>query len=500
VTVSGRRVRVATWPASLTGWVGAIALLQLAVLLATSTRYGYHRDEMYFIVAGSHPAFGYPDQPPLVPLLCWAMHELAPGSLLVLRLPSALASAATTVLAALIARELGGGRRAQAIAAACVASSGFALAVGHFVTTTTFDLLSTTALGFLLVRAIARGSGVCVLLAGVVVGVGFEAKPQVGLVAVVIVAVLLVVGPRSVLRSRWAAGGIAAAVVLAAPYAIWQQRHGWPQLTVAGNIAGSAEGGRAGFVPFQLVMVSPFLVPVWIAGLLAPFRRAALRAFRFVPLTYGILGVAYIVGNGKAYYLASLYPLLLGLGALPAAGWTLGARSRTRLLAAGVVLSAAVSAFIALPLLPERSLQGSIVIKINPDQGETVGWPRFVATVSRAWRAIPAGQRSHTAIFTVNYGEAGAVDLLGASLGLPRAYSGDNAFSEWGQPAASDGYALLIGFGGAASAAPDFDRCRRLATIDDGVGLDNDEQGGPLLLCRATESWATLWPKLRHFD
>jgi 4-amino-4-deoxy-L-arabinose transferase-like glycosyltransferase len=110
---------------------------------------------MYFIVAGSHPAFGYPDQPPLVPLVTWAMHELAPGSLLVLRLPSAIVAAVTTILAGLVAREVGGTRRAQVIAAACTASSGFALAVGHFVTTTTFDLLSTTLLGWLLVRAVS---------------------------------------------------------------------------------------------------------------------------------------------------------------------------------------------------------------------------------------------------------------------------------------------------------------------------------------------------------
>jgi 4-amino-4-deoxy-L-arabinose transferase-like glycosyltransferase len=129
--------------APISRWVWAIAAAQFALLVATSTRYGYHRDEMYFIAAGSHPAFGYPDQPPLVPLLSWAMHELGPGSLLVLRLPSALVAVATTVLAGVIAREIGD-RRAQVIAAACTASSGFALAVGHFVTTTTFDLLSTT--------------------------------------------------------------------------------------------------------------------------------------------------------------------------------------------------------------------------------------------------------------------------------------------------------------------------------------------------------------------
>jgi 4-amino-4-deoxy-L-arabinose transferase-like glycosyltransferase len=188
-----------------TGWAGVVAAAQAGVLLATSTRYGYHRDELYFIVVGSHAAFGYPDQPPRVPLLCWAMNAVAPGSLLLLRAPSALAAAATTILAALITREVGGATRAQVIAAVATACSGLALAVAHLVSTTTFDLLSTTLLGWLAVRAIIRGSGASALAAGVVVGVGVEAKPQVGLVAVVMVAALLAVGPRSLLRSRWAA-------------------------------------------------------------------------------------------------------------------------------------------------------------------------------------------------------------------------------------------------------------------------------------------------------
>src|SRR5579875_3524501 len=152
-----------------------------------STRYGYHRDELYFIVAGGHAAFGYPDQPPLVPLLCWAMNAIAPGSLLVLRTPSALAAGATTILAALIARELGGTWRPQLIAAACTAVSAFAFAVAHLVSTTTPDMLSTTVLGWLAIRAVMRGGGPSLLAAGAVVGLGIEAKPQVGLVAVVMV-------------------------------------------------------------------------------------------------------------------------------------------------------------------------------------------------------------------------------------------------------------------------------------------------------------------------
>jgi hypothetical protein len=406
----------------------------------------------------------------------------------------------TTTVAALIAREFGGETRAQVIAAACTAVSGFSLAVAHLVSTTTPDLLSTTLLGWLAVRAIVGGSVRSLLAAGVVVGVGIEAKPQIGLVAAVMTATLIAVGPRSQLRSRWAAGGAMAAAALAAPYVVWQQQHGWPQLTVAGNIAGSQEGGRAGFFPFQLVMVSPFLVPVWVAGLVAPFRRAGWRPLRFVAITYMAMAVLYFVGNGHAYYLASLYPLLLGLGARPTAEWTLRARQRTTLLAVGIAVSAAVSAVIALPLLPERDLQGSVVIALNSAQGDTVGWPRFVHTVARAWRQIPASERPQTAIFAGNYGEAGAIDLLGRALKLPPAYSGHNGFSEWRIPPVGDTHALLVGFDSPAGAAPSFEQCRRLAIVNNGLGLNNDEQGLPVMLCRVSGPWAELWPRLTHFD
>jgi hypothetical protein len=469
------------------------------VLVVTSTRYGYHGDEFYFIVAGSHPAFGYPDQPPLVPLLSWLMHDLGPASPLFVRLPSAIVGATTTALAALIARELGGARRAQLIAAGCTAVSGFALATSHLTSTTTYDMLSTTAFLWLMVRALTRQSGPSLLAAGLVVGTGFEAKPQVGIVAVVTAAAVALVGPRWPLRNWWTAGGVLVAVLLAAPYLVWQQQHGWPQVTVAKNIAGSAEGGRAGFIPFQLVMVSIFLVPVWLAGLLAPFRRPALRPLRVLPLTYLGLAVAYLVGDGKAYYLASLYPALLGLGAIPTAAWTLRRRLGLQALIGAIALSAVINGFIALPLLPEKSLQGSAVIALNPDQGETVGWPRFINTIAAAWHTIPAGERTHTAIFTFSYQEAGAIDVLGHKNGLPSAYSGHNGFSEWGQPASSDTHTLLIGFNNPADAAPNFDNCHTLATINNGVGLNNNQQGLPVMLCQPAAPWMTLWPHLVHF-
>jgi hypothetical protein len=140
------------------------------------------------------------------------------------------------------------------------------------------------------------------------------------------------------------------------------------------------------------------------------------------------------------------------------------------------------------------------VIKLNSAQGDTVGWPRFVTTVDTAWRRLSAAERRHTAIFASNYGEAGAVDLLGATLGLPRAYSGHNGFSEWAIPPVTDTHALVLGYNNPASAAPYFVQCRSLATINDGVGLNNQEQGLPVMLCRTARSWRSMWPLLRHYD
>ncbi|MBO1756732.1 glycosyltransferase family 39 protein [Allobranchiibius sp. CTAmp26] len=488
--------------------MAAVAAAQLAVLVAFSGGYGYHRDEMYFIVSGAHPAWGYPDQPPLVPLLAWLMNWLDPASLVVLRLPSALACAATTVVASLIAREVGADRRSQLLAAGCTAVSGFALAVGHIVSTTTFDLLCTTVLLWLLLRAArhdgsaaARARNRDLVLAGVTAGVGCQFKPQVALVAVVAVIALTAVGPRTALRSRGFAGGVLAACVVAGPYVLWQASHGWPQLTVAGNVAGSAEGGRVGFLPFQLVMVSPVLVPVWVAGLVAPWRRPDLRTARFIPVTYAALAVAYLIGDGKAYYLASLYPTLLGLGAASIVAWIRRGRSwlRRGSLAVAIAVSALIAAGVALPVTPPRSLQGSAAMALNPDIGEEVGWPRFTTAVAAAWTSIHPARRARTALFTGNYGEASDVNLFGSAHGLPRAYSGHNAYSEWGPPPDRDTSVLLLGYE-QSQAAPLFTDCTIQARIDNGDRLENQEQGMPVLLCRVSMPWSTIWRDVRHYD
>jgi hypothetical protein len=303
-----------------------VAIVAVAALLgALSPRYGFHRDELYFLVAGGHPAWGYADQPPLTPLIARASTALFGVSPAGLRVASTLACAATVLLTALIARELNGGRRAQLLAALSAAVSGFVLAVGHMVSTATFDLLAWQVVAWLALRLLRTGDGRWWLPLGAVIGLATLNKYLIGMLAVALLAGVLAVGPREALRGRWLVAGVLIAAVIAAPNLWWQAAHGWPQLTVAGGIS-SDDGAenRALFVPMQIVYLSPLLVPVWIAGIRHLWRDPALRWARSIVVAYPVLCVVVLVSGGKPYYALPLLLVLTAAGCEPLARWACG--------------------------------------------------------------------------------------------------------------------------------------------------------------------------------
>src|SRR4051812_38560599 len=240
-------------------WI--VACVTVAVLAAFGGGYGYHRDELYFQEAGRHPAFGYPDQPPLVPLLAAAVDTLGGGSLWVFRLVPALLVGVTVVLAALTSRELGGVVRDQAWTAAAVALCSTILGAGHLFSTTTFDLALTTACVLLLVRALSAPDRLGRWAAlGVVAAVALEVKTLPATVLLCCGVGILLAGPRRVLLRPgvWLAAAIA--LVGALPNLLWQNAHGWPQLELARSIAAGGSGtsvGRALVVPLQLGLTRP---------------------------------------------------------------------------------------------------------------------------------------------------------------------------------------------------------------------------------------------------
>jgi 4-amino-4-deoxy-L-arabinose transferase-like glycosyltransferase len=461
-----------------------IAGLTGLLLLVLSGRYGYHRDELYFLEAGHHLAWGYPDQPPLVPAVARLMSEMAPGSLVVLRLPSTLIATAVVLLVGAIARRLGARPSGEAFAAAATALSGFVLGMGHLLSTATFDLLGWTVLTYLVLRLVQGDDPRWWLPAGVVAGLTLQANVLVGFLLVGLVVSIVLVGPRSLLRSPlpWVAAGVAFLIGL--PYLVWQARHGWPQLDVASSIASGGSGSsasRPAFLPLVLLQVGPWLAPVWLTGLARLWRDRTLRCFA---ATFGVLLLVFLVLGGKPYYLAGLFPLLLAAGAQPVVDWA------WRWVPSVLLVLSVPVLVITLPILPIAAT--GPVIDVNYDVGETIGWPMMVRQIAAAHEELPSG----TPILASNYGEAGAVDRYGPALGLPSAYSGHNGYADWGRPADAVPV-LVVGFD-----QEQLQRvCRELRTLDHlrtPHDVDNDEDGTALSYCVPRKPWQEIWPSLVH--
>jgi 4-amino-4-deoxy-L-arabinose transferase-like glycosyltransferase len=477
----------------------AIAGTLVVLLMLVSDRYGYHRDELYFIAAGGHPAWGYVDQPPLVPLFLHALNSVFGGSLVWLRLPSALAAGGSVVVCGLMAGELGDGRAAQLLAAGCLAVSAFLMAVGHLASTTTFDVLAWTVLSWLLIRGLKepRRSWLPV---GVVAGLALEVKTLVLFFLVAVLLGLAVVGPRRALRSRSLWGAALVALLFWAPNVWWQATHGWPQLALSSAIANGSSGSsqpRWAFLPFQLLLVSPLLVPVWLAGLWRLARQRDLATYRVFAAAYVLLALLFLATAGKPYYLAGLYPVLLAAGAAPTLRWASTSRPRRGLLTAGVAVTGVISAVLFLPVVPVSDLPSTPIVSVNYDAGETIGWTGYAATMTKAYRKLPRPERSQAAFLTSNYGEAGALQRFRPD--LAPSYSGHNSYAEWGPPTPGTTTVVAVGFT-RQQLIKWFATVRRLATVKNAAGVHNDEYGQAVWLCHRTRArWTVLWPRIQHY-
>ncbi|MER5946944.1 glycosyltransferase family 39 protein [Streptomyces sp. NPDC001904] len=478
-----------------------VLVLYAAGLSLLSARYGYHRDELYFRAAGRHLDWGYVDQPPLTPLLARASTAVFGDSLVGLRVCATLSAAATVLVVALIARELGGGRGAQLLAAALAATAAQLLAVGHMVSTATFDLLVWVTLSLLVLRLLRGGDRRWWLAAGAVTGLGVQNKYLVVALAAVLLTALVRVGPREVLRTRWLVFGGALALALAAPNVVWQATHDWPQFTVARGISeDDGAENRVLLVPQQLVYLSPLFVPVWIAGWRRLWRAGELRWARAFAVAYPLLCVVTLAAGGKGYYTVPLLVVLLAAGCEPVLRWVRAGRARVRRALVGVllVLSAVVDAVLVLPVLPPDEL--AVPMAADPEQGEQLGWPELADAAREGWAVVPAADRSRAVLFAVNYGEAGALDRYGPARGLPRPYSGHMSYADWGPPPDSaNGPVLLVRTRDASAIERHFAGCRTVAGVDNGHDVDNEEQGGSVVLCTGPHpKWSTLWPSLRR--
>ncbi len=417
--------------------VAAVAGVTAVAHLAVASRYGWHRDELYYVESGRHLAFGYPDQPPLTPILA-RLAAAFPGGVLPLRLVAIAAQVGCVLLAAALARELGSRAQAQTIAAACVATSPIVIGTSLLLGTTIVDQLLWAATILLVAVALRTDNLRAWIAAGVVAGLGLENKST-AMVLIAGIALGLVLFRRAVLRGPgpWIAGGIA--FVLWLPNLVWNARNGWPAIDMAHAIARKDGGPLTSLVqlPIVLLAVTGLLVLIWFAGVRWLVKEGTAAPHRWL-LAIAVAAVAvFTATGGKLYYSApALLPMFAASGcAIEArgenAGW-FGNRRRTVL----IVVSWVTATALLLPFLPASDT-------LMAEARETYGWPQLARQVAQVAKPLPG---SKTVVFTSDYGEAGAITRFGPRYGprLP-VFSGHNAYGYWGPPSGTPEVVVAVG-------------------------------------------------------
>lgn len=484
-----------------------LATAWFALLMVVSDRYGFHRDELYFLDCARHLSWGYVDQPVFSPLVARLSLTVFGTSLAGLRLWPALSGAGTVVVAGLLAREFGGRRTAQFLGALGAATMPALLGADHLFGPTAFDVLFWAVLAFVVARIGRTGDARLWVPAGVVLGVGLSNKSDIGLFALALVVGIVASRGGGALTNRWFVAGVLIAAAFTLPDLWWQALHHWPiaAMTASLHRENGGAGNIATWIVGQLLMATLALAWVWVAGI-GFLWRAGRPLWRALVWAYGLLFVLFAVTTGaKVYYLAGAYVYLLAAGSVRVESWLDAKPYRLRRLVALIALSTAITLPVVLPVLPARDARWTT--GANKELAETVGWPELVRSVATVWHSLPPRQRHHAVIFTVDYGEAGAINTYGPALGLPTAVSGHN--SEWfwgpGNPHATTVVAVAPGpqdvTGYASYLHRFFSSVDVVATLKNSVGFHNQEWDGHLYLCTGLfRPWGVTWTSLKHFN
>jgi hypothetical protein len=486
--------------ARLSPLVFALGGVKLVLHLLTASRYGFHRDEFYYLASGQHLAWGFVDQPPFVPLLALIGSELFGATPWGLRVLSAVAGAAAVVAAGLLARELGGGRFAQGMAALATLFAPLFLGANTMLQTVPFDQLWWLLAALGVAHAVRTESRRAWVLTGLVLGVALLTKYTVLLFGLGLLVGLVATPARVHLRTAgpWLAAGIAFVIFL--PNLVWQITHGWPTLEFIANNNANVEMTVGDFLAAQPLLTGLPGLALALGGLAWYFSPTD-RPYRVLGWVALITFAVLLVVGGKDYYLGPTYPLLFAAGAVGLEGWVQRRAKRwlPPAVAAGYVVLSLPAVPVAVPVLPVETAVRLGLHEMNGSYVEMLGWPELVGTVTDVYDALPPEEQATTAIFTANYGEAGSVNLLGAER-LPTAVSGHNAYHDWGPPSASTTTVIALGFS-EAYLRRFFAEVEPVATTTNPYGVENEEYGQTVYVARRpTVVLADVWADRYHYD
>jgi 4-amino-4-deoxy-L-arabinose transferase-like glycosyltransferase len=426
-------------------------------------------------------------------------------SLFALRFFPAAAGAAVVLLTGLMARQLGGGWYAQCLAALTAIIAPIYLAVGGLLGTVVFDQFFWVLCTYILLVLLNRENPRLWLLIGLVFGIGLLNKYTMLFYGLGLFAGLLLTDKRKYFRSKWLWLGGLIAFIIYLPNLIWQVNHDWPTVEFLGNLDQhtSEEIPRSIFLGLQVLLIHPFALPIWLIGLGHCFLSKSGSRYRVLGWIYLVAFLALLALQGKAYYLAPAYPALLASGAVVIAGF-IQQRNWAWLkpaLVSILMVGGAITAPISLPILSVDKLDDSLILEINGELGDMVGWDELVASVAEAYSRLPAEEQARAGIFTSNYGSAGAINFLGEPYKLPEAISGHNNYYLWG-PGNTEEVEVYIGVGFSEEFLKTFfNEVEKAGTITNRYGIENEEYNQPFFYCRSPKmSISEAWPQLKHYN
>ncbi|MDQ6809691.1 MAG: glycosyltransferase family 39 protein [Verrucomicrobiota bacterium] len=494
-----------------------LAFATLLIHLVTNGRYGYFRDELYYIACSRHLASGYVD---MAPLCAWTLRlqsVIFGESLFALRLLPAIAGALTVALTGCLTRELGGRWWATALACVAAMAAPIYLGVGNFYSMNVFEPLFWMGCIYLLARIINGASPRLWLAFGLTAGLGVENKHSFAFFGVGIVVALLATPERRHLVRPWIWLGGVIALAVALPNILWQVRHHWATLELLRNVARSDKNvvlGPGQFIAQQILIMNPAALPLWLGGLLWLLLARDGRRYRLLGIAYLVTLFEFIVLKGKHYYLAPVYPMLFAAGGVAVERFcAVRFRWIKPALVTAIIAVAALVAPTVLPILPPEKLLGYMrAIHFEPPRTEKshtaalpqlfadqFGWEELVRSVARAYQKLAPADQSRVAIFCQNYGQAGAVDFFGPGYGLPPAICGHQNYYLWG-PRDRTGELMLIIDSVNGEEREQFQTVEDLGVVESSPWAMPWEQRQHLFLCHDLKvPLAELWPKVKEW-
>src|SRR5882724_13134426 len=462
----------------------AIATADLVFHLLIANRYGIFRDELYYLACSEHLGAGYVDQPPLIGFIAWIARHIFGESLIGLRFLPALAGAATVWLSGKLARDLGGGAFAQALAALATFAAPVFLLIHHWLTMNAFEPLIWLACAWCIVRAIDRNEPRYWLWFGVLIGVGMENKYSTAFFAFAVAGALLLTRQRRFLASKWIWLGALCSLLIFLPNFTWMARHSFSFLELMHNIRSGHRDVVRGPVVFMLdqaMLLNPILFPLWAGGLVWLFASPVGRRFIILGWIYTLLLVAFIVLKAKNYYVAPAYPMLFAAGAVAFENLT---REKIRW-SRPIYIAAILLVTCLLGPLPQHF-------------ADEFGWEEMARKTGEIYNALPPEERAKTAIFANSYGQAGAIDFFGKKYGLPKSISNHQSYWMWGPRDYAGEIVVVLGSDGKG------DR-EHFASVEAAGRTDHPysrrDEHFNIFLCRGLNTTLqALWPKAKKWD